>query len=639
MKPRDLDRYATPSDPQIHPNGESVAFVVTQMDFEEDRYVRRIHVWNGDRARPFTAGPFDSSPRWSPDGATLAFIRKEEQDGAVAQLAVMPFDGGEAEILTDFGLGVTEIAWAPDGGSVAVVGVEYRAEYADLDDDERARVPKRITELPSRFDGLGELFDKRSGLFVVDVGSKSVERLTADTYDVGDIKWRPDGNAIAFVSARHATKSLDPGAQVWEIDVSGGEPTAMTDVCFGPSPSYRPDGVLHVAMVPDADGWPDLPAVKRRSATGEWEDVTPGYDRSLFPISPKIAPSGPQWLTDGSFVSVVEDRGSVGAAKFLTDGSVVDLVGGNQAVSGVTTRPDGSAMVFTASTIDNPGEVYWFEAGRSTALTDFNSDFADSVSIVEPEHFTVPFEGGEVDVWVYLPKGEDRVPTLLNIHGGPASQYGWGFFDEFQVYAEAGYGVVACNPRGSSGAGRDHLRAVIGTWQREDPPDVIDVTAALDEALDRFPRLDRERIGIMGGSYGGFMTARMAARDDRYRSAVAERGVYSWTSFTGSSDIGQWFPNGYLGTSLIADPEAVWKASPLAEATQITTPTLIIHSENDYRTPIEQGEQLFGVLMANGVTTELLRFPGEGHEMSRGGSPKHRRERFEAILEWHGRHL
>ena len=159
MKPRDLDRYATPSDPQIHPNGESVAFVVTQMDFEEDRYVRRIHVWNGDRARPFTAGPFDSSPRWSPDGATLAFIRKEEQDGAVAQLAVMPFDGGEAEILTDFGLGVTEIAWAPDGGSVAVVGVEYRAEYADLDDDERARVPKRITELPSRFDGLGDRAD------------------------------------------------------------------------------------------------------------------------------------------------------------------------------------------------------------------------------------------------------------------------------------------------------------------------------------------------------------------------------------------------------------------------------------------------------------------------------------------------
>ncbi|MBT8208142.1 MAG: PD40 domain-containing protein, partial [Acidimicrobiia bacterium] len=334
MKPEELDSYAVPSDPQIHPNGTAVAFVVTRMDFEGDRYVRQIHLWDGTISRVFTTGPFDGSPRWSPDGSTLAFVRKDDKDGAVTQLALMPFYGGEAEVVTELGLGVTEISWAPDGRSVAVVGVEYRSEYADLDDDERARVPKRITELPSRFDGLGDLYDKRSGLFLFDVESKAVERLTADTYDVGEIEWRPDGNAIAFVSSQHATKSLDPGAQVWEIDVSGGEPTAMTEVCFGPTPSYSPDGTLHVAMVPAVDGWPDLAPLKRRGSSGEWEDVTPSYDLSLFPIAPKITPAGPQWLADGSFVSVVEDRGSVRVSRFLPDGTVEDLIDAKQAVSG-----------------------------------------------------------------------------------------------------------------------------------------------------------------------------------------------------------------------------------------------------------------------------------------------------------------
>ena len=240
-------------------------------------------------------------------------------------------------------------------------------------------------------------------------------------------------------------------------------------------------------------------------------------------------------------------------------------------------------------------------------------------------------------MFVYLPPGEATVPVLLNIHGGPATQYGYTFFDEFQVYTGAGYGVVACNPRGASGRGTDFVRAV-----RADGWGVVDeadVTAALDAALDRFPRLDGGRVGIMGGSYGGFLTAWLIARQDRYASAVVERALLNWPSFGGTSDIGATFGRMYLGADLPDGQARLWEASPLSLAHQIVTPTLIVHSENDFRCPIEQAEQLFMVLKKQGVEAEFLRFPGEGHELSRSGKPKHRLERFEAILEWHQRHV
>jgi dipeptidyl aminopeptidase/acylaminoacyl peptidase len=231
------------------------------------------------------------------------------------------------------------------------------------------------------------------------------------------------------------------------------------------------------------------------------------------------------------------------------------------------------------------------------------------------------------------------VPVLLNIHGGPATQYGWGYFDEFQEYAAAGFAVVACNPRGSSGRGTEFVRTPVGRWGDDRPPDLEGVLAVLDAAVARFDRLDANRMGVMGGSYGGFLTARIVAVDDRFRSAVPERGLYSFTSFAGTSDIGFRFPRMYLGHWKYDDWTSLWEASPLSRAHQITTPCLVIHSENDFRCPIEQGEQLFSVLVDNGVEAEMLRFPESSHELSRSGKPKYRRERFDAIIDWHRRYL
>ncbi len=318
-------------------------------------------------------------------------------------------------------------------------------------------------------------------------------------------------------------------------------------------------------------------------------------------------------------------------------GTVDLLVDGDRVVTGVSPSPDGAGMAFVSTNATDPGELFWWTPEGERAVTGLNEAFRRQVALIEPERFEVISDGVEIDVWAYLPEGDGPVPALLNIHGGPASQYGFGFFDEFQVYASAGYGVVACNPRGSSGRGEEFVRAVrTDGWG---VVDLTDVTNALDAALRRFPRLDPGRVGVMGGSYGGFLTAWLIAHDQRYRSAVVERGLLSWPSFAGTSDIGATFGRLYLDADLPGDVDRLWRASPISVAHRISTPTLILHAEGDFRCPIEQAEQLFTILVKEGVEAEFLRFPDEGHELSRSGQPRHRLERFEAVLDWHARHL
>jgi dipeptidyl aminopeptidase/acylaminoacyl peptidase len=438
------------------------------------------------------------------------------------------------------------------------------------------------------------------------------------------------------LSARHPERYLDSGTQVWEVPVGGGEARPVVDLGIWGHVSYGTDGTPYVIGIEDVWGFPDVSGLFRVGTHGP-EPVAADLDRSLIPATPVVSPAGPQWIDDGSCLVTLEDSSRVPLIRLGPDGEVTELVGGDRSVLGASPRPDGSAFAFAAMAPTDPGELWWWENGEERRLTDLNEEF--SGELIEPEHFRVEHDGVELDAWVLLPRGEEQVPVLLNIHGGPATQYGFGFFDEFQVYAGSGYGVVACNPRGSSGRGRDFVKVPVGRWGEERPPDLEDILAVLDAALERFPRLDADRLGVMGGSYGGFMTARILAVDDRFRSAVPERGLYAFTSFAGTSDIGPRFARLYLGDVPEGDVDLLWAASPLSRAHRITTPCLIIHSETDYRCPIEQGEQLFAVLARRGVEVEMLRFPGSSHELSRGGKPGYRRQRFEAILEWHGRHL
>lgn len=641
MRPDQLGDLRQPSDPCLHPDGVRVAFVVTRIDLDEDAYERRIWLWDGEAARPLTAGPSDGKPRWSPDGSRLAFIRKGKDDDDQPQIAILPVAGGEAEIVTDFELGVSDFVWSPDGSHIAVVATEYWGEWKDLDKEERARRPRRITHLAYRGDNRGWTDDRRSHIWLVDPeGAAQARCLTPGDFDETAPQWHPDGDRIVFVSQRHDPTRIDPGNQVFTVDVAGGEPDAVSDIGSWSHVSYDRSGTLHATGFVDKWAWPASVPLNRIDEDRKVTVVTADLDRSVETFSPPIAPAGPQFLEDGSALSIVEDSGRIRVIRIEPEGAATNVVGGDRAVTGFSASADGSKMAFVARAATDPGELWWWEDGRERRLTSLNDEFRSGTELVEPERFTFDVDGTEIEGWVYLPAGTDQVPLLLNIHGGPATQYGYGFFDEFQVYAGAGFGVVAINPRGSSGYGTDFVRAVVGKWQTETPPDIADFEAAVAAALEEFPRLDGSRKGVMGGSYGGLATVRLLSRDQSFGSAIAERGLYTWLSFAGSSDIGAWFDKMYVGAELPDGFDDLWRASSLAYAHTITTPTLVIHSETDLRTPIEQAEQLFTLLLRLGVECELLRFPaGEGHELSRSGKPKHRVERFEAIIDWHRSHL
>jgi dipeptidyl aminopeptidase/acylaminoacyl peptidase len=314
-------------------------------------------------------------------------------------------------------------------------------------------------------------------------------------------------------------------------------------------------------------------------------------------------------------------------------------VGGDLSVTGFDVA-DGR-LVHTATDLLDLPEL--FEgADRYTTVTE---DFRATVTPIEAERFDVTSaDGSAVDAWVMKPAGYQvgtSYPVLLNIHGGPFTQYGNRFFDEFQVYAHAGYVVLFANPRGSSGYSEAEARAIRGPGA-EGPGwgsvDYEDLMAVVDTALERFDFCDPERLGVLGGSYGGYMTSWIVGHTDRFRAACSERAVNNWHSMHGSSDLG-WVFKGYFGSFAHDDPDTYLKVSPISYAKNVTTPLLILHSESDLRCPIEQAEQLFTTLRLLKRDVEFVRFPSEGHELSRSGSPRHRVQRFELILDWFERKL
>ncbi len=660
MRTNHIGRLVTVGSPAVSPDGTRVAYTVTRVDMDENRYRSAIWLAAADGSAPprqLTAGERgDGQPTWSPDGTRLAFTRKREAEGEAPPeqvLFVLPVDGpGEPVALAHREEAIEHPVWSPDGRSIAFTSRVRDPRYEPK--EESARPPRKIDRLFSRLNGEDWTIDRPTQVFVVDAEAAAKARQLTEGPEVsGPLAWSPDSGLLAFVSARQPDPDLNPVDDLWTVAVTGSEdekpaPLQLTkteSVHLGPA--FSPDGerlaylAFHGgATHPGYYHWRlEVLDLHSRQVTR----LALELDRSLFPF-PEGRP--PAWEGDDLLVSV-EDRGSVHVLRVGSGGKLTRVVEGLRTVTAWDVA--GGTLAFTATDATHPTELYSLVGGQERRLTRHQDAFLRAVPALSPERFTVCTRDGkeQLDAWLLRPPGFEpgkKYPALLSIHGGPATQYAERWFDEFQFLAGAGFVVFWTNPRGASGVTEAFGRAILSPLSPIDPGtgwggvDYEDLMAVTDAALEREPAIDPERLGVLGGSYGGFMTSWIVGHTDRFAAACSERAVNNLLSEDWSSDAAGTF-HWDLGVDPLENAEEYARMSPITYVKQITTPLLILHSENDLRCPIEQADCLFVALRRLKRDVEYYRFPAENHDLSRSGSPKHRLQRADLIVEFFRRRL
>jgi dipeptidyl aminopeptidase/acylaminoacyl peptidase len=662
MSPADIARLRQLGNPRVSPDGSAVAFTVADIDLERNRYARRIWLAStsedGTSAEPFTGPGSEVLPRWSPDGQRLAFA--VVGDDGRSQVCILPVGrGGERFTVCSAAAPVTELEWAPDGSALAFTardpdpGQYGRGEERRRDQD---LSPRRIDRLLYRFNAVGWTTDRPSRVFVVAAdGSSPPRAVTPGPFEASGLAWSPDSRSLAFASGRNEDWDLDLAADLWVVPADGtGAPRRVTgDGAAYSEPSWSPAGdrlACYVNPTPlDSPRHRQVAVVD--VASGIQTVLTASLDRNCASLGITVPPT---WIGDDLLFGV-EDHGNVHLYQAPADGagSPVLVAGGDRWINDWDWA--GGTLAFVAGTPLSTGELVTanLAAGGAGAtgerqLTSLTKPFADSIALVSPERFTAASEdGSEVECWAMAPVGVQagaRYPLLLNVHGGPFTQYGNRFVDDFQLQAAAGFGVIYCNPRGSAGYSEQWGRAIRGPECAHDSGtgwgsvDFADVMACVETACQRFSWIDPDRVGILGGSYGGFMTSWAIGHTNRFRAACSERACNNLLTMEHSADIAG-FIRSYVGPDHLTDPDAYLRHSPVSYVRDMTTPVLILHSEDDLRCPISQAEELFVALRLLRRDPVMYRFPGENHELSRSGAPRHRITRAELILDWFRRHL
>jgi dipeptidyl aminopeptidase/acylaminoacyl peptidase len=648
VKAEDLYNILLVADPDLSPDGSRVVYTVTTLDKDENRY--RAALWVADlqgaqRPRRLTSGQQrDGRPRWSPDGSRIAFTSdRNPDDKGKGQIWLLHVAGGEPQRLTSLPESIEDFAWSPDGRSLAAIS---RVQQGTPNPDSDVRV---IRSVRFRYDGEGYLDDKYRQLFLIDAASGEARQMTDGPFEHSDPAWSPTGHEIAVRSNRDAGWEFSPVRDIYTIRVGASALRRVTDGTGSWSaPSWSPDGATIACL-----GTQRLDSDAARTelyvvpaAGGTPRSLTADFDRSLRDgITADVVTfvnRPPLWSADGSDLAVVYgDRGAAHVATVaVTDGAVTNITSGRRR-TGMLARNAHGGFVYAANDAVTPVELFACDAdGRNERrITRHNDAWLESVALAMPEEFEAQSaDGTPIHGWIMRPPRAEpgkRYPLLLEIHGGPFGMYGETLMHEFQLLAAQGYVVVYTNPRGSTGYGDEFAAQLYRAWGKNDFPDLM---AAVDWAVT-LDDVDPQRLGVLGGSYGGFMTNWVIAHTDRFKAAVTQRTVSNMFSSFGTDDIFYASAERTVGALPWEDPDIYWELSPISYVDRIHTPLLIEHQEDDYRCPMEQAEQLFTALKRLGRTVEFVRYPDESHGMSRTGQPRHRIERLRSITDWFARYV
>ncbi|WP_241760466.1 S9 family peptidase [Dethiosulfovibrio peptidovorans] len=638
MSPEDLLKFRFLSGPSISPDGRSICYSVHKADLEKNRYDSRLwlHILDSGENRPLTGSGWEKFFCWNNDGEEIVFAsdRKDPEKGTT-DLYAIALGGGEAQPIGSLTFAISSIVHL--GGNRYLLSGEDPRESEKL-----AEADYMVFEqVPFCSNGKGYTAQKRTALYIYERGGEA-RKLTPDTLDVDRYRLSPDKTKV-LITGPDFTDVRPIRSGLRELDLKTGEiDELIPDGAFAcKCADYLDESVVLTGSKLDRHGINENVAFHVLK-DGVPREITPGLDRGLRNSVGCDCRYGTSDLNLAFFV----DSGKIWFVS--TDGieshlHSLDLSGKIvQETEKISSVDDYHVSGRKAAVIGLKGlalqELYIVESGEERRVSGFNGWTTSDRILSVPEPLASRSDPGcPIDGWIMKPtdyREGERYPAIIHIHGGPKTAFGEVYFHEMQLWAARGYVVAFCNPRGSDGKGNDFddIRGKYGTVDYED------IMAFTDE-VEKLPFVDEDRMGVTGGSYGGYMTNWIIGHTDRFKAAVSQRSISNWISKAGISDIGYYFVPDQQDADIWDDVEKLWWHSPLKYADRATTPTLFIHSDEDYRCELSQGLQMFTALKRHGVGSKICVFKGENHELSRGGKPRERLARLEEISRWFDRYL
>lgn len=643
----DLFKLEGVTDPQVSPDGSRVVYVRRTGDIMKDRYqpsLWLVDVRTGSQ-RPLVADSDQNlSPVWSPDGGRIAYV--STAGGAGAQLHVLYLDSGTGVRVTGLPDTPASMAWSPDGRQIAYTmrvpaeGAKLGSAPAKPEGAEWAKPLTIIDRVTYRFDGAGYAKPGYDQLFVVSADGGAPRRVTAGNWDAaGPIAWSHDGRRVFFTGNR--IKDWERAAnesEIYAAELDTGAIRALTDrrgLDFSPKPS--PDG-RQIAYLGTDDAGRSHENIELyvMNADGSNPRALMGaLDRAIADFA---------WAGNGALYASYADKGAmklgrVGLdgrmttlADFLTPGAISDrpYAGGAFSVS------RNGTLAYTAGTIDRPGDLFVKAGGSARQLTRLNTTWLQGKDIAPMRKLAVTApDGRPIDAWLIEPVGRrpgQKVPLILEIHGGPHTEYGPGFSTDYQLYAASGYAVLYTNPRGSTSYGEEFANFIDKNYPG---PDYDDLMASVDAAIADGVA-DPTNLFVTGGSGGGVLTAWIVGKTDRFAAAATQKPVINWTSEVLTADLATGAPRYWFGAMPWEKPEEYWRRSPLSLVGNVKTPTLVVVGEEDYRTPMSEAAQYYQALQLRGVPTAFVTVPGVGHGIT--ARPSQSAAKASAIIAWFDRY-